>query len=59
LRAAQEWLKKPAVDEDAKLRQRLLLAATACFGAFAGGNRRRAETARQTVTERLRRKHAR
>jgi hypothetical protein len=58
--AAKEWLEKRDVDEDdAERQQKLQHAAAECFGAFASGNRRRAETVRRTVRERLRRKHAR
>jgi hypothetical protein len=57
--AAQEWLKKPGEDEsDAARQETLQRAASACFGALASGNRRRAETARALIRERLRRKHA-
>jgi len=59
-RAAQEWLKNRTGDpDDAARQQPLQRAAAACFGKFAGGNPRRAESARQTLQERLRRKHAR
>ena len=58
--AAKEWLDKRGADEnDAGRQQELQHAATQCFGSFAGGNSRRAETARHTVRERLRRQHAR
>jgi len=58
--AAQEWLdKRDGEENDTARQQRLQLAAAACFGKFAGRNPRRAESARQTVRERLRRKHAR
>lgn len=58
--AAQEWLKKSDLDEDdAGRQQKLQHAAAECFGAFASGNRRRAETVRQAIRERLGRKHAR
>jgi hypothetical protein len=58
--AAQEWLKKRDGDPDDAARQRhLQRAAAACFGKFAGGNPRRAESARQAIRKRLRRKHAR
>lgn len=57
---AQDWLKKGDGDEgDASRQRRLHRAAENCFGKFAGGNSRRAESARQSVRERLRRKHAR
>jgi len=58
--AAQEWLKKRDGDEDDTARQeRLQRAAAACFGALASGKPRRAESARQTIRDRLRQKHAR
>jgi hypothetical protein len=58
--AAKEWLKKRDVDEDdAGRQQKLQHAAVECFGAFASGKSRRAETVRHDVRERLRRKHAR
>jgi len=58
--AAQEWLKQSAADEDDTLRQQQLQdAARECFGAIAGGNRRRSETVSQTLRRRLRLKYAR
>lgn len=58
--AAQEWLQKRDIDADDAAQQRELHdAAARCFGTLASGNSRRAETARQAVRERLRRKHAR
>jgi hypothetical protein len=58
--AAQEWLEKRSADEDdAACQQKLQRAAAECFGALASGNRRRAETVRQAIGERLRRKYAR
>jgi hypothetical protein len=57
--AAKEWLKKRDADQDdAGRQQELQHGATKYFGAFASGNSR-AETVRQAVRERLRRKHAR
>jgi hypothetical protein len=57
--AAQEWLQKSEADpDDAERQKELQRAASACFGAFASGKRRRSETARQIIRERLRRKHA-
>jgi hypothetical protein len=58
--AAQEWLQKRDGDADDAARQRRLQrAATACFGNIAGGHLRRAESAREAIRERLRRKHER
>lgn len=58
--AAQEWLKKPAdAADDAERQHELQRAAAQSFGAFASGESRRAETARQAVRRRLRRKYAR
>ncbi len=58
--AVRDWLKQSAVTigEDEEQR-RLHEAAMKCVGAFAGGNPRRAETARQAIRERLKRRHAR
>lgn len=58
--AARDWLKQSAaaVGEDEEQRS-LHLAAMKCVGAIAGGNPRRAETAREAVRERLKRRHAR
>jgi hypothetical protein len=53
-------LKQSAADEDDTLRQQQLQdAASECFGAIAGGNRRRSETVSQTLRRRLRLKYAR
>ena len=58
--AARDWLKQSAatVGEDEEQR-RLHEAGMKCMGAIAGGNPRRAETARQAIRERLKRRHAR
>lgn len=58
--AAREWLKNSAANiaEDEE-QQRLHEVASKFLGAFAGGNPRRAEGARQAIRERLRRQHAR
>jgi hypothetical protein len=58
--AVREWLKNSAmaVEEDAQ-QQALHAAASQRLGAFAGRNPRRAESVRQTVRERLRRRRAR
>jgi len=58
--AVRDWLRKNTVDpaEDAEQR-RLQRAAASCFGALAGHNSRRAETARESVRQRLGRRYAR
>jgi hypothetical protein len=58
--AARDWLKQSAgtVGEDEEQR-RLHEAGMKCMGTIAGGNSRRAETARQAIRERLNRRHAR
>jgi hypothetical protein len=58
--AVRDWLKQTTatVGEDQEQR-RLHEAAMKCVGAFAGGNPRRAETARQAIRERLKRRNAR
>jgi predicted transcriptional regulator len=58
--AVRDWLKQSAaaVGEDEEQR-RLHEAAMKCVGAFAGGNPRRAETARQAIRDRLKRRNAR
>jgi len=58
--AVRDWLKQSAslVAEDEEQR-RIHEAASACLGAFAGRNPRRSETARQSIRQRLSRRHAR
>ena len=58
--AARDWLKRSAetIGDDEE-QHRLHEAAMECLGAIAGGNPRRAETARQAIRERLKRRHAR
>jgi hypothetical protein len=58
--AVRNWLKQSAslVEEDEEQR-RIHEAASVCLGAIAGRNPRRAETARQSVRQRLSRRHAR
>jgi hypothetical protein len=58
--AVRDWLKQDAslVEGDEEQR-RIHEAASDCLGAFAGRDRRRAETARQSVRQRLSRRHAR
>jgi hypothetical protein len=58
--AVRDWLKNSdseIPEEDAQ--RRLQAAASNCFGTIAIGNSRRAETARDAVRKRLRRRHAR
>jgi len=57
-RMAAEWLQKkdpPDGDEQKRLHE----AASAAIGSISGGQRRRAESARETVRTRLRRQHGR
>ena len=58
--AARDWLKQSAaaIGEDGEQR-RLHEAAMNRVGAIAGGNPRRAETAREAVRERLKQRYAR
>ncbi len=58
--AVRDWLKKGETDaaED-EAQRRLHSAAAGCFGVLASGNSRRAETARDALRKRLRRRHAR
>jgi hypothetical protein len=59
-RAAQDWLSNAGVaGNDAEEQLRLLQSASECFGILSGSNSRRSETVRQTVRERLRRRHGR
>jgi hypothetical protein len=58
--AVRDWLKKSARDASGEaVQHRLHAAAERCLGVLASGNPRRAETARQAVSERLRRRRAR
>lgn len=58
--AVQQWLKLQQCDEDDLARQQKLHSAAAkCLGTLAGGNPRRAETAREAVRESLRRRYGR
>lgn len=58
--AAQEWIeKRDGSGDEAARQQHLQRAAAACFGKFGGDNPRRAESARQAIRERLRRRHER
>jgi hypothetical protein len=58
--AARDWLNKGEADPQGDEEQvRLHNAASECFGAFAGSNPHRAETSRETVRQRLKRRHER
>ena len=58
--AVRDWLKKGEADASEDEAQRKLHSAAAnCFGVFASGNSRRAETARAALRKRLRRRHVR
>jgi hypothetical protein len=58
--AAREWLKHSSIGiEDEEEQQRLHQAASKYLGAFAGGDAHRAENVRESVRQRLRRKHER
>lgn len=58
--AVRSWLKKSNADlPDNQAQQRLHSAAARCLGVLAGLNSRRAETAREVVRKRLRRRYAR
>jgi predicted transcriptional regulator len=57
--AVRDWLKKRDTDapED-EVQRRLHAAAARCLGVLAGGNSRRAEAARETISKRLRQRYA-
>jgi post-segregation antitoxin (ccd killing protein) len=58
--AVRDWLKKGDADaSEEEAQQRLQTAAAECLGVIASGNRRRAETARNVLRQRLQRRHAR
>jgi hypothetical protein len=58
--AVRDWLKKNDGDaEGDEAQRRLHAAAASCFGVLAGSDSRRAETAREAVRDRLRKRHAR
>jgi hypothetical protein len=58
--AVREWLKQSAAEiGDDEEQRRLHESATKFVGAFAGRNPRRAETARQAIGDRLKRRRAR
>jgi hypothetical protein len=58
--AVRDWLKQSAVNiEGDEEQRRLHEAASRCLGTLAGRNGRRAETARQAIRDRLRRRYAR
>jgi predicted transcriptional regulator len=57
--AVRDWLKKGDTDvSEDEAQRRLHTAAAGCFGVFASGDPRRAETARDTLRKRLRQRHA-
>jgi hypothetical protein len=57
--AVRNWLKSNADVPDDQAQRRLHAAAARCLGVLAGLNSRRAETAREVVRKRLRRRYAR
>ncbi len=58
--AVRDWLKKDVANaSEEEAQARLHSAAANCFGALASGNPRRAETARDALRKRLRRRYAR
>jgi len=57
--AAQEWLKKRNVDDDADEQKRLHEAASKFIGVLEGDGSRRSENVRQIVRERLRQRYGR
>jgi predicted transcriptional regulator len=58
--AVREWLKKSALDVEGEEAQRELHAtAEQYLGVFAGRNRQKAETAREAVRKKLRRRYGR
>lgn len=54
--AAREWLSKTGGDDE-EAQRRVHEAASRCIGAFEGRDSRRAESARRSVRERLRRRN--
>jgi hypothetical protein len=57
--AAQEWLKKGAVDDDAAEQRRLHEAASKAIGTIEGNDPRRAENAREIVRRLIRQRNGR
>jgi predicted transcriptional regulator len=58
--AVRDWLKRDDTDLSVDdVQRRLQRAAANCLGTLASGNSHRAETARATVRDRLKRRHAR
>jgi hypothetical protein len=58
--AVRDWLKKSNTDaSDDQAQRKLHTAAAPCLGVLASLNSRRAETAREVVRRRLRRRYAR
>lgn len=58
--AVRDWLRKTDGDTpgDDEMQRKLHAAAESYLGVLAGGNSRRAETARETIRKRLRRRRA-
>ena len=58
--AVRDWLRKSNADvPDDQAQRKLHTAVASCLGVLAGLNSRRAETAREVVRKRLRRRYAR
>jgi hypothetical protein len=58
--AVREWMRgRPAARNDDQEQQRLHAALENCVGTVTGRNRRRSETARESIRKRLRRRHGR
>jgi predicted transcriptional regulator len=58
--AVRDWLRKRRIDAaDDEVQRQLHAEAASCFGVLAGGNPRRAETARTAIRERLTRRRGR
>jgi len=57
--AVRDWLKKSNTDAPDQAQRKLHTAATRCLGVLAGINSRRAETAREAVRRRLKRRYDR
>jgi hypothetical protein len=58
--AARDWLTRGGAETDTEEEQlRIHRAASRCFGTIASGNAGRSENVRESVRERLRRRHGR
>jgi hypothetical protein len=57
--AAQDWLKKSDAGNESEEQRRLQQAASECFGVLEGGGRRRSESVRKAVRQRLLRRYGR